>query len=126
MAMLVERGLTVSVLTEQKLLYIWTKGDRDVELPYIKQAKQQIVSDTKLIPVAATPGAMRVIAIGERPPFLCDHALIKDVTNVASLKAALEWYIDDNGDSRVTTIAKWLSRLMGAEVKGIDYYEVRA
>jgi hypothetical protein len=113
-------------LTKQILLHIWTKGNRDVELPYIRQAKWQIATDIKLIPVAAKPGAVRVIAIGERPPFLCDHALIKDVTNVASVKAALEWYIDDNGDSRVTTIEKWLSRLMGAEVKEIDYYEVRS
>ena len=110
----------------EKVLYIWTKGERDSELPYIKEAKRQLNSAVKLMPVPAKPGSMRVISIGERPPFLCDHALVKDVTNIESLKAALEWYINDNGDPRVTTIAKWLSRLMGAEVKEIDYYEVPA
>ena len=110
-------------LTEM-LLPIWTKGERDIELPYIKEAKRQLNSDTKLIPVLAGPGSMRVVAIGERPPFLCDHALIKDVSNVDSVKAALTWFMEDNNDSRVTTVEKWLSRLMGAEVKEIDYYEV--
>lgn len=116
------RGLTESVLTSnQQLLHIYTTGDRDTELPYIKEAKRLLDSDTSggitVIPVVATPGFDRVLAIGERPPFICDHALIKDITNVESVKAALKWCITGEPDDRVTTMEKWLSRLFNGKVE---------
>lgn len=113
------------LLTNTIPLAIWTQGDKDSELPYIKQAKAQLNIDTKVVPVVAQPGARKVLALGGRPPFVCDHALVRDPKNVEGLKAALRWYITDEPDDRVTTIAKHLSILFGAEVKEVTD-EVRA
>lgn len=112
-------------MTKTIPLAIWTVGDKDSELPYIKQAKAELDTDVKLIPVLAQPGARKVLAIAERPSFICDHALIRDVKNIEGLKAALHWYITGEPDSRVTTIQKWLSMIMGGEVREITD-EVRA
>ena len=115
------RGLMESTLTNNvHFVHIFTKGDRDSELPYIKEAKQQLGLDVMVRPVVATPGFDRILAIGERPDFICDHALVKDVTNIESLKAALKWCITGEPDDRVTTIEKWLSRLMGGKVVKVN------
>jgi hypothetical protein len=99
------------------LLHIHTKGDRDTELPLIKEAKRQLNLEVKVVPVVATPGFDRVLAIGESPEFICDHALVKDVNNVESLKAALHWCITGEPDNRVTTMEKWLSKILGGKVE---------
>ena len=70
-------------------------------------------------PAVATPGFGRVLAISEAPDFICDHALVRDVNNMDALKAALHWCITGEPDSRVTTMAKQMSRIMGGEVKEI-------
>jgi len=115
----------VSTLSNNaEFIHIFTKGDRDAELPYIKEAKRQFDIDTnsgiKVIPVVATPGFNRVLAIGDRPEFICDHALVKDIKNVESLKAALKWCITGEPDSRVTTMEKWIGRLMGGKVVKVN------
>ena len=107
-------------MSDAQLLHIFTKGDRDAELPLIKEAKRQLGLDVKVLPVVATPGFDRVLAIGESPKFICDHALVKDVNNIESLKAALKWCITGEPDSRVTTMEKWIGRLMGGKVVKVD------
>lgn len=102
--------------TDVQFLNIYTKGDRDSELAAIREAKQQLNLNVQVKPVIATPGFGRVLAIGERPPFICDHALVKDVNNIESLKAALKWCITGEHDDRVTTMEKWLSRLFNGKV----------
>ena len=111
--------------TDVKLLHIFTKGDRDTQLPLIKEAKRQLNIDAMVKPAVATPGFDRVLALGERPDFICDHALVRDVNNVESLKAALHWCITGEPDSRVTTMEKHLSLIMGVKVERVDD-EVRA
>lgn len=102
-----------------ELLYVYTVGDRDTELPLIKEAKQQLNIETTVRPVVATHESRRVLALGASPDFICDHALVRDVNNIESLKAALYWCITGEPDSRVTTMAKQMSRIMGGEVKEI-------
>jgi hypothetical protein len=111
--------LTSNVQNVQ-FLHIHTNGDRDNELELIKEAKQQLNTDVMLKPVVATPASARVLAIGSSPDFICDHALVRDVENVDALKAALHWCITGEPDSRVTTMAKQISRIVGGEVKEIE------
>lgn len=83
----------------------------------------QLGLNVKVVPVVATPGFDRVLAIGESPQFICDHALVKDVKNIESLKAALKWCITGEPDSRVTTMEKWLSKLFSGKVIRRDEVE---
>jgi hypothetical protein len=45
---------------------------------------------------------------------------VKDIKNVESLKAALKWCITGEPDDRVTTMEKWIGRLMGGKVVKVD------
>lgn len=75
--------------------------------------------DFLVTPVKAVPGSPgRILAIGEKPPFVCDYALVAKPT-VESIKNALEWVLGDHDDPRARTVVQVLEEIFGNGVKEI-------
>lgn len=96
-------------------LAIWPSVPTGGALAALKQAKQQIPDAPLVSPVRAVPGSPgRVLAIGERPPFLCDYALVAEATP-ERIKPALEWVLGLREDERGMTVLKKLKQIFGPE-----------
>jgi hypothetical protein len=79
----------------------------------IKQAKAMISTDILVQPVRAVHGSPgRVIALRERPHWICDYAYIPN-PNVDSLKEAIEWALNLKEDSRGITVIRTLREIFG-------------
>lgn len=88
-------------------------------LAMLKQAKQNIKLDILLQPVEAVPGSPgRILCIGEKLPWLQDHALIA-TPSVASFEAALPYVLGYNDDPRGVTVLRQLREAFGGEVNEI-------
>jgi hypothetical protein len=84
-----------------------------VELEMFKQAKAMVNTDILVQPVRAVHGSPgRVIALRERPHWICDYAYIPN-PNVDSLKEAIEWALNLKEDSRGITVIRTLREIFG-------------
>lgn len=96
-----------------RLLPIYSNNQIDIDL--IKTAKEKIDCNFKVQLCKAVPGSPgRVLAIGSKPPFLCDYALVQQPT-VERLQAALEWILELREDTRGMTILKKMKQIFGEE-----------
>jgi hypothetical protein len=104
---------------ELKPLPIYPRKPQGAILEALKQAKVNLDLNYLISPEKAVPGSPgRVLAIGEKPNFLCDYAYVKEPT-VDSLQQALAWCLELKEDSRGVTIGRMLSELLRGEVKEI-------
>ena len=102
-----------------QLLPIWPAPPTGAGLTALKTAKQQIPNAPLVTPVRAVPGSPgRILALGERPPFLCDYALVAEPTP-ERIKPTLEWVLGLREDERGMTVLKKLQQLFGPETKEI-------
>jgi len=104
---------------EIKPLPVYPQKPQAAILDMLKQAKQQLNLPYKISPEKAVPGSPgRVLAIQEKPNFICDYAYIAN-PNVESLTAALQWVLGLKEDVRGVTMGKMLSEYFGEGVKEI-------
>lgn len=66
--------------------------------------------------VQGSPG--RVLAIGVKPTWLCEHAYVPSITH-PGLRVAMKWALGEEYDARATTYEMQLSEWMGCDVKQI-------
>lgn len=98
---------------------IWPNKPVGKDLEMLKEAKASIKTDIKMIPVDAVPGSPgRILALRESPPFLCDHALVRN-PSIESLTAALSYCLGLNDDPRATTVLKVLKEVFGEGTREI-------
>ena len=89
------------------------------DLAMLRVAKEQVVTDTLVKPVKAIPGSSgRIIALRDKPNWLCDYAYIPN-PNPDSMKAALEWALGLTEDARGVTIIRTLREIFGPEVREV-------
>ena len=106
-------------MTDVKPLPVYPRKPVGAVLEALKQAKSKLPTSLLISPENAVPGSPgRVLAIGEKPNFLCDYAYVKEPT-VESLEQALAWCLELKEDTRGVTIGRMLSELWGGEVKEI-------
>lgn len=91
---------------EFRRLPIWhSEGLQAVDMAPIREAKAALDLDFKVKPAPARIDIdERILAIGTRPPFLCDYALWSGKSGPAGLSVALSWVLGDHDDPRATTI----------------------
>jgi hypothetical protein len=90
------------------------------DLELIKQGKASIQTDLLIQPVKAVPGSPgRILALRERPNFICDYAFVQNVT-LESVTAALEYCLGLNDDPRATNVVMMLKEVFGEELKEIE------
>jgi hypothetical protein len=76
-------------------------------------------TDIRIQPVDAVPGSPgRVLALRQRPNFICEHAFI-EAPDEKNIQAALEWVILGGEDGRGTSVTMMLREIFGEGVKEI-------
>jgi hypothetical protein len=87
------------------------------DLAMLKEAKAKVGTDILIQPVRAVRGSPgRVIALRERPDWICDYAYIPN-PNQQSMKEALEWALGLREDSRAITVVRTLREIFGDGIK---------
>ena len=86
----------------------------------LKAAKASLTDvDILVVPHEAIYGvATRILAFGERPPFICNYALIapENVDNVQSIANALQFVLTAPPEAAPFDHAHWLSDVFGVPV----------
>jgi hypothetical protein len=94
----------------------------------IKAAKDLLYLDHKVFPstaTASTPG--RILAVGGRPPWLCDYFLVHPAAGPERLAVALWWVLEpDHQDDGATTVLDELRAVFGVGVREIPPAELAA
>ena len=86
----------------------------------IKEAKAQIQTDALVKPVRAVAGSPgRILAIGEKPDWICEYAYVKE-PSTQSFKEALEWILGIKEDPRGVTIIRTLTEIFGPGVREVS------
>ena len=89
-------------------------------LEMIKQAKSQMSTELLIQPVRAVIGSPgRVLAIGEKPDWMCEYAYV-ETPNIKSLKEALEWVLELKEDPRGVTLIKRMTEIFGPGVRELS------
>jgi len=87
------------------------------DLAMLKEAKAKLNIDAMIQPVRALPGSPgRIIALREKPNWICDYAFIPN-PNVDSLKEALQWVLGIKEDPRGITVIRTLREIFGRGVQ---------
>lgn len=67
----------------------------------------------KAMPVDATYSTTeRILAVGMKPPFLCDYYLVAETSNVEELQRALRWVLGTEADPNATLLIDELQEAM--------------
>lgn len=113
---------------QDRFLPIWTEDYAAVDMDRIKRAKAGLELAYVVYPRHATTGGEydRVLAVGSRPPYVCDYALISERSDHAGVTAALRWVLGEVEDDRATTMADVLSAIFGGSVREIPQDELDA
>lgn len=111
-------------------LLIWHR-EGEADLTPIKAAKAALAVDFTVRPVAIRSHEDvatfddRVLAVGTRPPFLCDYALTSERTSPEGWQRALRWVLHlEEFDPKATTILDTLTSAFGAGVREIPQEEI--
>lgn len=108
----------VSDLRPLPIHMVGTPSDADIRR--LRAAKESLDLPFKVVPRPAAPGgAERILCIGTAPDWAQDYALVPS-TESPGLAAAVRWVLTSEYDSRATTAAKWLSEVLGGEVKELE------
>lgn len=101
-------------------LPVYPRKPSGADLELIKQAKANIQTGLLIQPVDAVPGSPgRILALRQRPNFICDHAFVQNVT-LESVTAALEYCLGLNDDPRGVSATIMLKEIFGEGVKEIE------
>jgi hypothetical protein len=122
----------MDVWADEIALYIWSGNER-ADLTPIKAAKATLDIDKKVKPIGVNALAdlpslhAHVLAIGSRPPFLCDYALTSERTSPAGWQRALRWVLDpDHYEEKATTMLDTLTSLYGPATREIPPEQLEA
>ena len=103
--------------TDPLILAVYPSKPAGADLEAFKAAKASMGIDYLIQPVRAVNGSpFRIIALRERPEFICDYALVKNPTE-SSIRSAMEWALSDKFDDRATTVVKMLEEIFGKGVR---------
>tara|TARA_R110000822_G_scaffold839_11_gene3717 strand:+ start:5027 stop:5347 length:321 start_codon:yes stop_codon:yes gene_type:complete len=106
-------------MTEVLPLPIYPCKPTGDDLRLLRDAKDQVVTSVLVKPVNAVPGSPgRIIALREKPTWICEYAYIP-TPNAQSMKAALEWALGVKEDARGVTVIRTLREIFGPEVREV-------
>lgn len=103
---------------------VWPNIPTGADLKLFKDAKKVLDDAGKINvlikPVRAVPGSpFGVIALRERPNFVCKHILL-NTPDIPSVANAIEWIVTGRSDARVTDVTYLLKEIFGPEVTEIE------
>lgn len=91
-------------------------------LQRIQEAFSSLRAPFPVQPRPAVPGGpVRVLALGSLPPFICNAGLVRDPSNVDSIRNALRWVLDESQPvENGFTDTDYLKAFFGPEVRYIE------
>lgn len=109
-------------------LAIWSDV-HPVALEPLKAAKQAIGWEGLIVPryprsADDSHAQQRILAIGTRPPWLVDYALISERTSAEGWQAALRWALTDEEHPKATMILDQLRSIFGKGLREISESEL--
>lgn len=112
----------MEVWADELALFIWHE-EGAADLTEIKKAKAGMNLDAKVVPMAVSktsppPAGARILAIGSRPPWVHDYALVTERTSQAGLQRALAWCFGNHEDEKATTVVDILTAAFPANGHG--------
>lgn len=99
-------------------LYFWPESAWHKYSEAIREAKSRIKTNRRLVPRLAFPGCGKVLALEERPDFVCEYGLVM-TTDPDRIQIALECYLGLRNDPRWVTLEKSLSAMLGTTVREV-------
>jgi hypothetical protein len=88
-------------------------------LGLLKEAKAKLGIDILIQPVDAVIGSPgRILCLGEKLPWIQDHAIVKNMT-VDSMAAALAYVLELNDDPRGVTVLRQLKEIFGEDTREV-------
>ena len=127
----------MDVWADHAPLYIWSGGER-ADLTPVKEAKAALAIEKSVAPVGLNAAGYtqdgapvslfaRVLAIGSRPPFLCEHALVTERTSSEGYQRALSWVLGvTEFDPKANTVLDAMVAVFGPETREISEEELEA
>lgn len=118
-------------------LFIWHL-DGPADLAPVKAAKAALDVDFQVRPIAMPINGNsvpmleqfnyltdRVLAVGSRPPFLCDYALTSERTSPEGWQRALRWVLGvEPEDPKATTVLDTLTSIFGPGTREVSQEEI--
>jgi hypothetical protein len=103
--------------TDPLILAVYPSKPAGADLEAFRAAKASMGIERLIQPVRGVQGSpFRIIALRERPDFICDYDLVKNPTP-ASIQAAMEWALSESPDSRATTVLDMLKEIFGEGIR---------
>lgn len=122
----------MEVWADQLPLYIWSGGEK-ADLTPVKAAKLALGVEMTVKPIGVTGITQlpkltsRVLAIGSRPPFVCDYALTSERTSDEGWQRALSWALHiTEHDPKATTTEDIMISVFGPGTREIPEAELVA
>jgi hypothetical protein len=116
---------------DERALFIWS-GDTAADLAPVKAAKLALGIEAKVKPVGVGKESppprwdVRVLAIGSRPPWVCDYALVSERTAPEGWERALAWVLGTHDDPKATTVDDIIHATFGNDAREIPPEELEA
>jgi hypothetical protein len=109
-------------------LWVWYPEDEPIDYARIKAAKEMLELDVLVHPhlIEAAEHEGRILAVGGRPPWLCDYFLISNGSTMDVVADALGWALDLLEDERAQTVADTLSSIFGSPCREISPQELES
>lgn len=108
-------------MAEIRPIAIYPSAPTGADLTALKKAKALIDTDILIKPVRAVPGSPGpLLALREKPEFVCDYALVEEVTP-EQIKPALEWVLGLNNNYRGYSAIVMLREVFGPDVEEITH-----
>lgn len=87
----------------------------------VRRAYEEINPPFSVQPVAAQPGEpVRVLGMGQFPPFICDLAYVPDPTNYEQVKNRMTWLLlAPDGDENGFCVLDYLKAIFGPDVREV-------
>lgn len=110
-------------------LWIAIKDWRELDLSPIKAAKAELDLPFKVVPSRAClpdtpPSDVRILAIDDKPDWICDYVLVSSRTSLEGMKDALRWVLTGEGAEIATSAAEALNEILGPGVREISQAEL--
>lgn len=122
---------------DERPLYIWS-GDTAADLAPVKAAKVALGIQEKVIPFGLDKFGRkpdgtsislhaRVLAIGFRPPFICEHALVRETTTAEGFQRALSWVLGlTEVDPKANTVVDAMVAIFGPGTREVTREELES
>lgn len=96
---------------------LWSNPPTDADWAALSAARSTAGHTEQIRPARAVHGSPgRILALGTHPDWVCEYAMVEDLTDSVSLALALGWCLGLNEYDNTPAEEEQLSRMMGCTI----------